>query len=730
MTETILANATLVLPDETRRGALRLDAGRIAEIGDGAAVPPGAVDCGGDLLAPGLIELHTDNLERHIQPRPKVAWPHAAAIIAHDAELAGTGITTVFDALRVGSVVSRGKANYGEYARALATEILDLRAKGALRISHFLHLRAEVCSETLIAEMAEFGPEDRVGIVSLMDHTPGQRQFRDIDQAARLCHRQARPVRGRIRRTCRRTAAAARPARGPRTRPPRWPRPGATARCWQAMTTRIADHVAVSAGHGIGLAEFPTTVEAAEACRAAGIAVMMGAPNLIRGGSHSGNVAAAELAGRGLLDILSSDYVPSALLSAAVLLGDIWDDRARGFATVTAAPAAATGLTDRGRHRPRPARRPDPAAAGRAARRWCARPGCRAPASPDPSTEDPAMPSTSDAFTAPGRFWRGNLHTHSTRSDGVLEPEEVCRRYRAEGYDFLALTDHFIGHFGYPITDTTAFRDNRFTTILGAELHSGAMANGELWHILAVGLPEDFAPGHAPHFRPVEGQESGAETGRPRRRRRRLRRHRAPAMVGADAGRRARHRGRPCRRDLQPRLRRGLRPGRRRRDRRSAACRGPPAEPDRDRRRPFLGTRPFRRLGDGEGRGKQPRGAAGGAQGGGVLFLAGPRAARDRGRGQRRRGRLLVGPHRDRPGRGQRYAGGARVVADPRPAAARPAGKLALAAGDGHRPCRPARLVEPLLAIERNRIRLKQSDPGISLRLLNQSEIPFRIESI
>lgn len=115
------------------------------------------------------------------------------------------------------------------------------------------------------------------------------------------------------------------------------------------------------------------------------------------------------------------------------------------------------------------------------------------------------------AFTAPGRFWRGNLHTHSTRSDGVLAAEEVCRRYRAEGYDFLALTDHFIGAYGYPITDTLPMRTNSFTTILGAELHSGAMANGELWHILAVGLPPDFAPSNSPSFLTIAGQETGPE---------------------------------------------------------------------------------------------------------------------------------------------------------------------------------------------------------------------------
>lgn len=113
-------------------------------------------------------------------------------------------------------------------------------------------------------------------------------------------------------------------------------------------------------------------------------------------------------------------------------------------------------------------------------------------------------------YTAPGKFHRGNLHTHSTNSDGVLSPEEVCRRYQAEGYDFIALTDHFVGLFDYPITDTTAFRNDNFTTILGAELHTGTMENGHLWHIVAAGLPRDFIAPNAPNFRPVKGSETGA----------------------------------------------------------------------------------------------------------------------------------------------------------------------------------------------------------------------------
>lgn len=110
-------------------------------------------------------------------------------------------------------------------------------------------------------------------------------------------------------------------------------------------------------------------------------------------------------------------------------------------------------------------------------------------------------------FTTPGKFYRGNLHTHSTRSDGKLAPEEVCRRYQAQGYDFIALTDHFVGLFDYPITDTTSCRNERFTTIFGAELHTGVMENGNLWHIVAVGLPLDFTPPNAPDFKAIEGSE-------------------------------------------------------------------------------------------------------------------------------------------------------------------------------------------------------------------------------
>ncbi|HRO11859.1 alpha-D-ribose 1-methylphosphonate 5-triphosphate diphosphatase [Amaricoccus sp.] len=347
----LLANARIVLETETMTGSLLVRDGRIAAIDSGPAVPAGAEDCEGDFLAPGLVELHTDNLERHLEPRPGVRWPEAAAILAHDAELAGTGITTVFDALRIGSLVAGGKAGFRRYARPLASEILRLHASGTLRIRHRLHLRAEICSETLAEEIAEFSPADRVGIVSLMDHTPGQRQFTDISRlrAYATGHRGMTEAEFQAHVASLRALSARNGARHEAAAVAGARRLGATLASHDDATEA---QVAASAAHGARIAEFPTTFEAAAACRARGIAVMMGAPNLIRGGSHAGNVSAAALAEAGLLDILSSDYAPASLLAGAVRLGTLTGDMAAGIARVTAAPARAAGLPDRGRIAP------------------------------------------------------------------------------------------------------------------------------------------------------------------------------------------------------------------------------------------------------------------------------------------------------------------------------------------------------------------------------------------
>ncbi len=119
-------------------------------------------------------------------------------------------------------------------------------------------------------------------------------------------------------------------------------------------------------------------------------------------------------------------------------------------------------------------------------------------------------------FSAPGRFWRGNLHTHSNLSDGALAPHAVVEAYRNAGYDFMQLSEHFIGNFDFPIADTRAFRANDFTTLIGAELHAPETAVGELWHIVAAGLPLDFP-------RNLDG-ETGVQVAR--------RAHEAGAFIG------------------------------------------------------------------------------------------------------------------------------------------------------------------------------------------------------
>ena len=196
-------------------------------------------------------------------------------------------------------------------------------------------------------ELDAFGPDDGVGLLSLMDHTPGQRQFRDVEKL-RVYYMGKRGgdaagfqkhMEGLIE-LQRRVGPAHEQAAVEAAK-----RLGAVLASHDDTT---AEQVSVSARHGVALAEFPTTVEAARACREHGIAVMMGAPNLVRGGSHSGNVAAADLAAADLLDVLSSDYVPAALLQGAVRLGRLWGNLAAGLGTVTAAPARAAGLHDRG----------------------------------------------------------------------------------------------------------------------------------------------------------------------------------------------------------------------------------------------------------------------------------------------------------------------------------------------------------------------------------------------
>ncbi len=347
MSQITVRNARIVLPDEIVEGDLRVEDGRISGFGAAGALPPGAEDFEGDYLLPGFVELHTDHLETHFAPRPGVRWNPMAAVQAHDAQVAGSGITTVFDALRAGTDEDVGKL--GNEMQSLAAAIARGREEDRLRAEHFIHLRCEIGTPDVVAEIEPYLADPVVRLISLMDHTPGQRQFASVDKYRQYYQgkfglsdaEMERFIAERLDRHHRFAAES---------------RAAVVARC-RGGAIALASHDDATVAHveeaveaGVVISEFPTTMEAASAARAAGLKVLMGAPNVVRGGSHSGNVAAADLAEAGLLDILSSDYVPMSLLMAVFLMPALVPGMSLPHAVglVSRGPAEAVGLDDRG----------------------------------------------------------------------------------------------------------------------------------------------------------------------------------------------------------------------------------------------------------------------------------------------------------------------------------------------------------------------------------------------
>jgi alpha-D-ribose 1-methylphosphonate 5-triphosphate diphosphatase len=345
--ETVIGNARIVLADRViERGWVAIADGRIAEFGEGSA-PAGSEDAGGDLILPGLIELHTDHLEAHYVPRPKVFWDPIAAVISYDGQLATSGITTVLDSLRVWREEG---ADVDGQAGVLAAAITAAREDNLLRADHFLHLRCEIPMPSVVEEAKELVGRPDVRLMSLMDHTPGQRQFRDE---------------GKLRDYYRGKGAGKTDAELDVMFERRFAYQKAYAATnMRAIVALAHQHEIPLASHDdttdenvtdairdrVSVAEFPTTLEAARGLHQAGIGILMGAPNVVRGGSHSGNIAAVDLAREGLLDILSSDYIPSSLLMGALQLPQRVPaiDLASAVRTVTRTPAEAVGLMDRG----------------------------------------------------------------------------------------------------------------------------------------------------------------------------------------------------------------------------------------------------------------------------------------------------------------------------------------------------------------------------------------------
>lgn len=345
MTGLRFCNGRIVLADDIVTGSLDTEGGFIAAIDDGASTI--GEDLEGDYLIAGLVELHTDQLENYYRPRPGVFWDARAALHAHDVQIVGSGITTVFDALRIGSDVDMPEM--GLHVEQLAGAIASGRRDGWLRAEHFVHLRCELPSHDVIAHFETYAGDEQTRLASMMDHTPGQRQFRSLDDYRRFYKDKMGRSQAELD-----AYLAARQAEHDRFAAPNRAHIVARARelglplASHDDTTLV--HVEEAVGDGVAIAEFPTTLEAAAAAHDAGLSILMGAPNVVRGRSHSGNVSATDLVRAGLLDILSSDYVPMALLQAAFLLPERVEglSLSRALAMVTLNPARAAGLGDRG----------------------------------------------------------------------------------------------------------------------------------------------------------------------------------------------------------------------------------------------------------------------------------------------------------------------------------------------------------------------------------------------
>lgn len=344
---TVLTNARIVLADRViERGWLAFADGVIAEVGEGRA-PERGEDMGGDLLMPGLVELHTDHLEAHFVPRPKVFWDPVSAVVSYDCQITTCGITTVLDSLRIWRDEAESDAE-GQ-ATILADAIAAARQADILRADHFLHLRCEIPTPHVAEDLGGLIGRPGVRLISLMDHTPGQRQFRDEEKLRTYYRGKSGKTDAELD-----VVFAKRIAFQKKYGEPNMTQVVAMAHANNVPLASHDDttqeHVDMAVRDGVAVAEFPTTREAAEGLHRAGVQILMGAPNVVRGGSHSGNIAAADLARAGLLDVLSSDYVPSSLLMGALQLPQRAPNISlpQAIATVTHNAARAVGLHDRG----------------------------------------------------------------------------------------------------------------------------------------------------------------------------------------------------------------------------------------------------------------------------------------------------------------------------------------------------------------------------------------------
>ena len=346
MNQRIIQNARIIALDEEFTGSVLIENGLVRSVDRGTTSLPAAEDWAGDWLMPGLVELHTDNLEKHLVPRPGVLWNAHSAMTVHDAQCAAAGITTVLDSVVIGDLDEGGPRCQTQHTSIAALH--ECRNEGLMRVEHLLHLRCELSAPDVLEVFHQYADDPLLKLVSVMDHTPGQRQWRDLKSYRRYAERNLRYSDAEFEAMIAQRKADQQAYAIPHRQ--------VIVQSSRARQLPLASHddtllsdVALAVQEGVAMSEFPTTVAAAQAAREAGMAIIMGGPNMVKGGSHSGNVSAVALAQLDLLDIFSSDYVPSSLLLATFMLGGLegWT-LPKAVRTVTRNPARAIGMSDRG----------------------------------------------------------------------------------------------------------------------------------------------------------------------------------------------------------------------------------------------------------------------------------------------------------------------------------------------------------------------------------------------
>jgi alpha-D-ribose 1-methylphosphonate 5-triphosphate diphosphatase len=349
MTSTILTNAVLVLRDEVRTGTVVIDGEKIVEVQPGRSSALQAADLDGDYLIPGVVDVHTDNLERQVQPRSSARWPSRSAMLAHDAQCAVAGVTTVFDALCLGDL-----GFDLERLQTFRDAVVDLDAlahTGLFRSEHFLHLRLEMPAPDVIELFDPVAEHPLARMVSLMDHSPGVGQYANLERY-RALRRKGGLSEDKIERRIAELTAQRERYRSP-NRKALLARVAGLDLPLASHDDRTVEEIDENHADGIDISEFPVTLEAAQAARERGMEVIAGAPNIVRGGSHSGNVRVADLLDAGAVDAFASDYVPPSLVEAAFqCTRDSGITLHDAIALITDHPARMTHLKDRGRIAP------------------------------------------------------------------------------------------------------------------------------------------------------------------------------------------------------------------------------------------------------------------------------------------------------------------------------------------------------------------------------------------